>query len=331
MNRRIILPLILLLSASVHSAQADWQLIWSDEFKKRGAVDPKKWNVETDFVRNEKAKQIYTDRPENITQKDGRLVLTARTERRRNGRYDPDGHSWLVTREYADYTSGSVNSAGKFSFKYGRVVIRAAIERGRGVWPALWLIGRSPGKTWPQCGEIDILEYISQDADRVHGTLHWDNSYAGPGKGRTVSWPAANLLRGFHEYEMIWTPEKIEFFYDGRQYYSFEIARAQTGDYNAFRNPFHLILNLAIGGWAENPDPKDYPRTFQIDYVRVYQDKNQSESEYYIDGQRKSVASSSAHARQRKSQSRANSKGRQRKGAKTPDQPAEETERKASD
>lgn len=285
-----LLALLLLAAPFAHSAEKEsgWELVWSDEFNKSGAPDPKKWNIEKEFVRNENAQQLYTDRKQNIAQARGKLILTARAEKRKNGNYDPQGPSWRQTREYADYTSGSVNSTGKFSFRYGRLLIRAAIEHGKGVWPALWLIGEAPGKTWPQCGEIDLLEYISQDKDRVHGTLHWDKAYnSGPGMGRTVSYKAPDVLDGFHDYEMIWTPEKIEFLYDGTTYYTFEIKNATVGDYNAFRNPHHLILNLAIGGWAERADPADYPRRFIVDYVRVYQDRNVKESQLFINGKQK--------------------------------------------
>lgn len=291
MIARHLLLLLFACTASLSLAAPDspsWELVWNDEFNKSGAPDPKKWNIEKDFVRNENAQQLYTDRKQNIVQARGKLVLTAKAEKRKNGRYDPKGASWRETREYADYTSGSVNSTGKFSFRYGRLVIRAAIEHGKGVWPALWLIGEYPGKTWPQCGEIDLLEYISQDKDRVHGTLHWDKAYnSGPGLGRTVSHKAPDVLDGFHEYEMIWTPEKIEFFYDGKPYYSFDIEKATVDGYNAFQNPHHLILNLAIGGWAERADPADYPRRFMIDYVRVYQDKKEKDAILIVNGKQK--------------------------------------------
>lgn len=285
-----IFALLLLIPASAHAAEKtpQWELVWSDEFNKSGAPDSKKWNIEKEFVRNENAQQLYTDRRQNVAQARGNLVFTAFAEKRKNGNYNSKGPTWRETREYADYTSGSVNTTGKFSFRYGRLLIRAAIEHGKGVWPALWLIGEAPGKTWPQCGEIDLLEYISQDKDRVHGTLHWDEAYnSGPGMGRTVSYKADDVLRGFHDYEMIWTPEKIEFFYDGKPYYSFEIKNAEVNGYNAFNNPHHLILNLAIGGWAERADPAAYPRRFMVDYVRVYQDKSVKESQLFINGKQK--------------------------------------------
>lgn len=287
---RLLLLLALACSPLARAAAAppSWELVWGDEFTKSGAPDSKKWNIETDFVRNENAQQLYTDRKQNIAQERGKLVLTAKVGKHKNGRFDPNGSSWREKREFADYTSGSVNSAGKFSFRYGRLVICAAIEHGKGVWPALWLIGESPGKTWPQCGEIDLLEYISQNKDRVHGTLHWDKAYnSGPGLGRTVSYKAPDVLDGFHEYEMIWTPEKIAFLYDGKPYYSFEIEKAAVGGYNAFRNPHHLVLNLAVGGWAERADPAEYPRRFMIDYVRVYQDRNVKDALLIVNGNQK--------------------------------------------
>lgn len=272
---------------NVVADKSEWKLIWSDEFNKSGKVDPKKWNIEKEFVRNENAQQLYTDNSKNIKQAGGMLVLQALAEKRKNKNFDSKSNNWRFSREFADYTSGSVNSQGKFSFMYGKVEIKAKLEHGKGVWPALWLIGDNIKKvSWPACGEIDILEYISQDKQKVHGTFHWGKS-SSLGGGHTKNFVVPDLLDKFHTYGMIWTPEKLELTFDGKVFHTLDLSKAQDGDYNAFRQPFHFIMNLAIGGWAEKADPKDYPRKFLIDYIRVYQQKGDPNAEYWIDGQKK--------------------------------------------
>lgn len=260
-----------------------WRLVWADEFNGL-SLDTKKWNIEVDFVRNVNAQQLYTDRRKNIRLDKGMLVFEAHAERAENRQYDPESKSWLKNRRFADYTSGSVNSSGKFAFRYGKVDIRAKLQHGKGVWPALWMLGEAPGKGWPDCGEIDILEYISQQKHTVHGTLHWEQSSNTLGAGRTKNIAVPSLLDGFHTYGLEWDKDTIRLLFDGEVFHTFAVADAQNGDYNPFRNRYHFILNLAVGGWAERADPKDYPRRFVIDYIRVWQKKDDPESKVWING-----------------------------------------------
>lgn len=135
----------------------DWVLVWADEFNGSGGVNAKNWECELNFVRNEKALQLYTNRAKNIRQQGGCLVIEAFYEKQKNKNYEKNSPQWIKNREYAEYTSGSVNSKNKFSFQYGKLEIRAKIEHGRGVWPALWALGNNINKvSWPACGEIDL-------------------------------------------------------------------------------------------------------------------------------------------------------------------------------
>lgn len=247
------------------------RLVWKDEFDD-AALNTNNWTPEVNFVRNIEASQIYTARPKNLAIVNGALSLTSHHEYFESTNCKPESPHWWESRQAADYTSGSVNSRGKVEFRYGRVEIRAKIEHGRGVWPALWLIGKNPGG-WPACGEIDILEYVSQEPRNVHATLHYtkDGVYCNP----TTPFQASNPLDGeWHLYGMNWTPEKLEITFDHQVIFSLALDEAtQTDGNNPFRTGnYYFILNQALDGWAEPPISKDYPRTFSVDYIRLYQD-----------------------------------------------------------
>ena len=265
------LPLLLLSGCLTPSPFQNAPCVWEEHFDGT-ALDRKIWTPETDFVRNIDAAQIYKDRPENLRVADGSLQLTARHEYAENSRYDATSPNWLLNRKSADYTSGSVNSQGKLEFRYGRLEIRARIEHGTGVWPALWLIGSRRG--WPDCGEIDILEYISQTPDRAHATFHFsqNGAYIHP----TDSTICKTLDGDWHLYGMDWTPERIVLTLDGQPVNTLELDQATSADgSNPFRDlTFFLILNQAIDGWSETPNPQDYPKTFRIDSIRLWQNPN---------------------------------------------------------
>ncbi len=133
-----------------------WRLVWSDEFSGQGPPDSSKWSTEKGFLRNEE-KQYYTgDRPENVRQADGLLILECRREE-------------FVTPDQGTvgFTSGSITTWDKASWRYGRFEIRAKMPRGKGTWASLWLMGVADlqGKPWPTCGEIDIAEHVGKEPE----------------------------------------------------------------------------------------------------------------------------------------------------------------------
>ncbi len=173
--------------------------------------------------------------------------------------------------EYADYTSGRLNTRGKASWTYGKVEARAKLPQGRGVWPAFWMLGMD-GR-WPACGEIDIMEYVGFAADTIHANVHMAkyNHVKGNGKGAKIR--SEKPYDDFHIYAIEWTEEKIDFFFDGKKYFTFENEHSGT-DAWPFDQPEFIILNLAIGGdWGgqKGVDDAIFPQKYLVDYVRVYQ------------------------------------------------------------
>lgn len=261
------------------------RLVWREEFN-RPTLNRTYWTPEINFVRNSEAAQIYTDRAKNLAIRKGALTLTAYAEHFESTRWKPESQHWWESRKEANYTSGSINSAKKVEFRYGRLEIRAKVEHGRGVWPALWMIGNNPGG-WPSCGEIDILEYISQDPKMVHATLHYtkDGTYLHP---TTPFVHSEAIADQWHLYGLNWTPEKLDLTFDGKVIFTQRLDEATQSDgKNPFRDGlYHLILNLALDGWAETPVAEDYPRAFYVDYVRLYQDDTIEGTEFWLKGKK---------------------------------------------
>jgi len=234
-------------------------LIWSDEFNTNGAPSTSKWNYDMGngsggWGNNEL--QFYTNRSENVIQKDGNLVIKAIKE----------------SYQGYDYTSTRLKTQGKFSFTYGRVEVRAKLPQGRGTWPAIWMLGDNiTSAGWPACGEIDIMEYVGYQPDVIYTSIHTTSSF-----GNTVNHDSFNLATAeeeFHIYGIEWTETEIKFFVDETIHYTYKPTayNDQTWPFN--KNQF-LILNLAIGGnWGglQGVDDTIFPQEFSIDYVRVYQ------------------------------------------------------------
>ncbi len=274
------LALLAVLAAGPAPA-AEWKLVWSDEFDKPGVPDPAKWDYETGFVRNAE-KQFYTrGRKENARVEDGKLVIEARKERWRNPAFDAaakatDGKRRGRGPEYADYTSASLITRGKASWTRGRIEVRAQLPSGRGTWPAIWMLGtdiREAG--WPACGEIDIMEFVGYEPGIVHANVHTQkyNHVKKTGKGDKVTVPDAS--DAFHVYALEWFPDRLDFFVDGKKYFTYR-NEGTGADSWPFDRDQYLILNLAIGGaWGgqKGIDDAVFPQRYVVDYVRVYREE----------------------------------------------------------
>ena len=245
---------------AARAAYADpaWKLLWGDEFDQPGQPDPAKWTYEQGLVRNGEAQFYTVNRPENARIADGHLIITARKE------------PW----EKADYTSASLTTEGRFACTGGKIEIRARVPAGRGTWPALWTLGSGISKEgWPGCGEIDLMEYVGMEPDRLHFTVHTKafNHTKGTQRGTHVTSPSP--WADFHRYGLIWTQEQLTWYLDDRPVFTY--ANDGKGrDHWPFDRPQYLLLNLAIGGgWGgqKGIDAAIFPAEFRIDYVRVWQ------------------------------------------------------------
>jgi beta-glucanase (GH16 family) len=252
-----------ILSGAVAKAQtnADWTLVWSDEFTQPdgSAPDPAKWVAETGaggWGNNEL--EYYTPHVNNVRIENGQLVIEARRTNHLG----------------SGYTSARLKTQGKVAWTYGRIEARIKIPRGRGIWPAFWLLGTNlPSVGWPECGEIDIMENIGREPTLVHGTVHGPGYSGGAGIGGPYSLPDGGLFADdFHVYAVEWTTNQIKWFVDARPYFTLTPASLPAGKAWVFSQPQFLLLNLAVGGnWPGHPDATTtFPQRMTVDYVRVY-------------------------------------------------------------
>lgn len=198
--------------------------------------------------------QYYTDSPQNVKVENGVLKITAKLE----------------SFGGQNYTSGRIKTEGKFSFQYGRVDIRTKLPGGEGIWPANWMLGDSFGTIgWPDCGEVDIMEYQGANPDIIHGAIHSLSSYGGTVNHATTI--VNNVEDEFHIYSVEWDAEKIRFMVDYNEFYVYQpdVYNSETWPFDA---PFFILLNVAVGGSFGGPvNDAIFPQTMEVDYVRVYQ------------------------------------------------------------
>lgn len=247
----------------------DWQLVWSDEFDYTGLPDANKWDYEEGFVRNEEQQYYTRARPQNAYVDNGVLTITGKQERYRNAAYMPSSDDWRKRNEYATYTSACLTTKGKASWTYGKIEVRARLPKGRGTWPAIWTLGDSIWEVgWPRCGEIDIMEHVGFEPDKIHTNVHYQRASDGEYATNMRSAVVEGISDQFHVYAIEWDKERIKFFVDGTEVNAFDVA---LGSY-IFHRPHYLLLNLALGGsWGGEIDDKLFPKTYEIDYVRIYQ------------------------------------------------------------
>ena len=234
--------------------------IWSDEFAGT-TVDEGKWTFELGDgcpnVCNWGNNELQYYQKENATIKEGNLIIEARTQ-------VAGGKS---------YTSSRMITKNSLNFKYGRVDVRAALPKGQGMWPGIWMLGSNISTVgWPACGEVDIMEMIggSGREKTVHGTAHWDNAGSTADYGQSYSLTSGIFNDKFHVFTIIWDQDKIQWFVDDVKFNEINI---QPSGLSEFRESFFLILNLAVGGnWPGSPDSSTkFPQWLIVDYVRVFQ------------------------------------------------------------
>ncbi len=239
-----------------------WELVWADEFDTDGLPDPARWSYDVggNGWGNQELQYYTENRTENARVENGVLVIEALKEAFGGNQYTS---ARLVTREKGDWT-------------YGRIEARAKLPAGRGTWPAIWMLptnGTYGNGGWPDNGEIDIMEHVGFDPGVVHGTVHTDAYNHSIGTQRGGSRPVSDALDDFHTYAIEWSPVQIDFYIDDVVY--FRHFNQNTGWTTwPFDRPFHLLLNIAIGGsWGgqQGIDDTIFPARMEVDYVRVYE------------------------------------------------------------
>lgn len=241
-------------------------LAWADEFEAEGLPDASKWTYDTHANRtgwyNDEAQYYAAGRPENARIEDGVLIIEARRETMNPAPADWGGQA---------YTSARMVSTAAWS--KGFIEARAKLPCGRGSWPAIWMLPRD-ASDWPAGGEIDIMEHVGHRPGVVHASIHTEAYNHVKETQSTATTQVLDACKAFHRYQVRWTPDEIVFLIDDAPYHRF--ANDGVGD-NAtwpFDKPFHLILNVAVGGFwggAEGIDDAALPQRMEVDYVRVYQ------------------------------------------------------------
>ena len=254
------------------TANNGYRLVWSDEFEGTGLPDSNIWNFEKGFVRNLEDQWYQT---ENAWQANGKLIIEARREKKPNPNFEKGSMDWQTNREWIEYTSGSINTKGNKQFTYGRFEIRARFETRAGLWPAFWTLGVD--KEWPSNGEIDIMEYYKGNllANVALGTTErWK------AKWFDSKYPVANFNdpeweNKFHTFRLDWTESELRFYVD-----DFLLNRVSQDSlvnpdgFKRFQQHHYILLNFAVGGInGGDPSATSFPQKYEIDYVRVFQQK----------------------------------------------------------
>jgi beta-glucanase (GH16 family) len=255
---RFLLPLILFISPLLTLGQHK-KLVWSDEFNYTGLPDSSKWGYDVGgqgWGNNEL--QYYTEkRLENARVENGMLTIEAIKE----------------PFEKSAYTSARLVTKKKGDWKYGKIEVRAKLPKGKGIWPAIWMLPTNwEYGDWPKSGEIDIMEFVGYMPDSIFGSIHTEKFNHSIGTQSTKGLYFKDLADSFHVYSIEWDKNKIVFFVDGKQYHEFKNQKTGPGAW-PFDKVFHLILNVAVGGnWgaSKGMDESIYPEKMLVDYVRVY-------------------------------------------------------------
>lgn len=246
---------------AVEHTWGEYQLVWSDEFDGT-SLDESNWTPQTGGGGwgNQEA-QYYTDRSENLRVEDGCLVIEARKE-------SYGGN---------EYTSARIYSKGKREFTYGKLEANISLPSGVGTWPAFWTLGNRG--SWPNCGEIDIMEHTGSVPNRIFGTLHTLKDRSGSKSSRAYT-GISNIENNFHVYGVEWTKEEksgkdvIRFYIDNVVYSEQVEEVIDDDDYWPFNRPNYFIINLALGGTLGGNIHDDMfasPVLMKVDWVRVYQ------------------------------------------------------------
>lgn len=244
----------------------DYKLVWSDEFDYEGKPDSTKWkyDVGADGWGNNEL-QEYTDDNNNAWVKDGKLTIELRKEKNKYGEIG--------------YTSARIKTRDLADWRYGKFEISAKLPRGKGTWPAIWMLPTDTTEygAWPTSGEIDIMEHVGYLQNIINHNVHTKAFNGMDGTNKGFAYAYKGVSDDFHTYTLEWLPDKLIFSIDGEEKFTYdphEYVENVTSEEWPFDKEFHLIINLAYGGnWAGRTGVDDsvLPQQLQVDYVRVYQ------------------------------------------------------------
>ena len=259
--------------------ETNWNLVWSDEFDGPEGSSPaeNRWTHEIGDGLGQANNgwgngelEYYTAAPENSAEDGtGSLVITAL-------KTDPSVTELKCWYGPCMYTSARLVSARKFEIAYGRVEARMKLPYGRGLWPAFWMLGNDIGDVgWPNCGEIDIMEYIGSVQNTIHGTIHGPG-YCGEGISGSYTLDEGIFPDDYHVFAIEWETRAIRWYVDGKLFLTLTDKDIPSDTKWVFDHPFFLVINVAVGGaWPGRPDETTvFPQTMMVDYVRVYQAKD---------------------------------------------------------
>lgn len=235
------------------------KLVMQDEFDTTGAPNQAMWSYNIGTENNgwgNNELEYYTDRPENIVVENGMLKITAIKE------------SYLGS----SYTSARIVTKGKYEKQFGRIEARIKLPYGKGLWPAFWMLGAdSDTVSWPQCGEIDIMEYLGSNPTTVFGTLHGPGYSGGEAITKKYSLTNNRFDNDFHIFGIEWGTDYVNFYVDDVLYN--QITPKDVKGEWVYNKPFYIILNMAVGGvYPGSPNSETvFPQTMLVDYVRIYE------------------------------------------------------------
>jgi beta-glucanase (GH16 family) len=255
-KKEAVLPAIVPIIAPTVEYSFESSAAWADEFDVDGAPDANKWTYDvggSGFGNNEL--EYYTNTTNNAAVKNGVLTITAKKE--------PYGGM--------AYTSSRMVSKTAGDLLYGRIEVRAKVPAGTGTWPAIWMLPNDYNYgAWPNSGEMDIMEHVGYDQGNVHFSLHTKLNNASNSITSTLNIPTVST--DFHKYREDWTPASIKGYYDDKLVFSYANDSKGFAGW-PFDKPFHILLNLAVGGnWGgvKGVDDTIFPASMQVDYVRFF-------------------------------------------------------------
>ena len=241
-----------------------FELIWSEEFD-GDELNESNWTILIgdgcpDLCGWGNSELQYY-RSENITVSNGLLTITAKKEASGN----------------RDFTSSRIKTDAKVMINYGRIDVRARLPKGKGIWPAIWMLGQTRDSVgWPSCGEIDIMELRGSTPNKVGGTLHYQNSDNHHQNSGAQSYilESGDFSDDFHVFSLAWDENQMIWYVDDIPFNKVILKDLNTTEEaNPFLKDFYFLLNLAVGGHYDgNPDETTvFPQTMEVDYIRVYE------------------------------------------------------------